>query len=315
MAIEAQIQGGATGGAVNSAQANSPQRDQSQGAVQAAPEVAQPPAQQPPAQQPPAQRPPAKRPLAQQPPAKQPPAKASSRPTQQQTQQEKTAKKPEAAPPPPPGGPDAGKQPVPQKRPKSENSAQKSPFSRKTVLRIILGICLFTLVLTLGYAVYRYFTFPYSDPLDARVTNVTSRSATVSWATEEPTQGIVIYGESDSFLPWIFSRGGKSLAYDDRDVTQARKEAAQRELENYNEAEDSSAEINYSDIDEEVVIEEIGEYYVHHVTLRDLDPEKTYYFQVGWNEGMGDALGERQREAGCYWRGRQRRRAAGRDSP
>ncbi len=169
-------------------------------------------------------------------------------------------------------------------------SAQSQKSSRKTLGftgklkkmrpdKIVLGFCLLIGLTVFAYAMYGYFSEPWSEPQKVHVTNVTGRSATISWVTEEPTKGYVLYSESSTFAPWIFSRIGKEFSIEDRDVTQARLDAALREQEKAEESDE--AEIEYTEIEEDIVIENVGQYYTHHVTVKGLDPEKKYYFKVG----------------------------------
>ncbi|MDD3647124.1 MAG: fibronectin type III domain-containing protein [Candidatus Dojkabacteria bacterium] len=86
-----------------------------------------------------------------------------------------------------------------------------------------------------------------------RVTNVTGTSATVSWISEEPMKASVIYGEEDKWMP-VLGFIGKGRAYDDRDV----EEVEQGEYE----------------------VKEKGEYYTHHVTLRNLNENRRYFYRI-----------------------------------
>lgn len=158
----------------------------------------------------------------------------------------------------------------------SEDTTQKIQpdvsGKKKGVSKFLLGLLFFMIILlaaSVGYGFYRMSSY---KPTNIRVTNVTDRSATVSWETESVSHGVVVYSDSDDFLPWILSGNGKKRAYDDRDVTQAELKAA----EEYAENPDGEAPTTDS-----VSVTEKGDYYVHHVTITGLDPEKTYYFQVG----------------------------------
>lgn len=126
---------------------------------------------------------------------------------------------------------------------------------------------------------YFLFLVPSPKPMNVRVTNITDRSATISWVSEEATKGTVTYGETEGFAPWIFARIGKDVAYDDRDVHNAEMDAAKEERENIEKLE--GAEIDYSEVQEDVVVRKVGKYFVHHVTVSGLDPDKDYFFRVG----------------------------------
>jgi hypothetical protein len=99
----------------------------------------------------------------------------------------------------------------------------------------------------------RYLTEKTSSIHDVRVTNITGTSATVTWVSDSPVKGSVIYSQSDSWFP-VFEHVGKTRAYDDRDTE----------------------EVEYG----VYRLEEWGEYYVHHVTLRDLEPSSRYYYRI-----------------------------------
>lgn len=142
--------------------------------------------------------------------------------------------------------------------------------SKKTryVLAGFLGIIILYLIL------YVLLINPYSAPQRIRVTNITDRSATVSWVTSRPTKGVVIFAEAEFALPGFLSGIGAGRAYDDRDVSSARLEEAEEV------SDDESASISREEI-EDVKVSKKGKFYVHHVTVSGLDPETTYYFRVG----------------------------------
>lgn len=168
----------------------------------------------------------------------------------------------------------------PESSPEDSNKPTRKGFKVRVPAmgKVLIIVCAVLAVLSVGYSVYSYYSKSWSNPEKVRITNVGSRSATVTWATKERTEGYVIYSESDKFGPWMFSKIGKTYAYDDRDVVQARLDAAAKESENL---EDEGTEVNYTDVDEEIVVERVGEYYVHHVTITDLEPETKYFFMVG----------------------------------
>ncbi|MBN2101207.1 fibronectin type III domain-containing protein [Candidatus Dojkabacteria bacterium] len=148
-----------------------------------------------------------------------------------------------------------------------------------TFPKVFLFCCGLIGVLSVVAVLYFYFSEPWSEPYSVRITNITDRSATVSWVTDEKTKGVVIYGEKDNFGPWVFAKVGKKIAYDDRDVAEARLQAADEEKSKIEDID--SFEVDYSEVDEKIVVEELGKYYVHHVTLTNLDPESAYYFKIG----------------------------------
>jgi hypothetical protein len=139
-----------------------------------------------------------------------------------------------------------------------------------------LGIAL--LVFVLFTVTYLYAIDPFQKPSDVRVTNMSDRSATISWVTDKPAKGAVIYGEKDSFMPGLLASVGQGIAYDDRDVAKAVLEGA-KELEDDLEARDTA--ISSSELETDVSVTALDRYYVHHVTVKGLDPEKEYFFMVG----------------------------------
>ncbi len=123
----------------------------------------------------------------------------------------------------------------------------------KTLL-IVAGTLLLILVVGVSYMALTF------KPQQVRVTNITDRSATVSWQTSKPTVGVVRYRGTD---------GSRGVAYDDRDYSKAEMEMATSDPESY-----------MSD-DFEVKVSNKGKYYTHHVTLHGLEPEVEYSFRIG----------------------------------
>ncbi len=125
-----------------------------------------------------------------------------------------------------------------------------------------------------------YFGQPYSAPQRIRVTNISAKSVTISWVTEKATPGVVVYGESAVFGPGVTARIAKGVAYDDRDYAAAAlKQADESKLK------DRASET--------VTVTKFGNYYVHHVTLRNLKSETQYTFLVGngwWFSGSKSAF-------------------------
>lgn len=132
------------------------------------------------------------------------------------------------------------------------------------------------------YLLVLLFLSLFYQPQQVRVTNVTSSSATVSWYTEAPMTGVVVYKEKDSFLPWVLSSVGGRKAYDDRDYARAQREC----VEDFNKEIESEVDEDFAVSGENyncdtVTVKRIGRYYVHHVTIRNLDESKEYHFRVG----------------------------------
>jgi hypothetical protein len=149
-----------------------------------------------------------------------------------------------------------------------------------------LGIAL--LVFVLFTVTYLYAIDPFQKPSDVRVTNMSDRSASISWVTDKPAKGSVVYGEKDSFMPGLLASVGQNIAYDDRDVAKAVLEGAE-ELEDDLEARDSA--VSSSELETDVSVTSLDRYYVHHVTVKGLDPDKDYYFMVGDGVRFSDAQG------------------------
>lgn len=142
------------------------------------------------------------------------------------------------------------------------------------VVLILVGVCLF---LYFGFITFLSIFF---DPHDVRLTNITDSSMTISWITNYPMKGIVYYKDSDSFLPGPLSWIGSNKAVDDRDMALAQAKC----VEEYNKEHKVSSDFvvdtsNYDCTDIEV--SEYGGYFTHHVTLKNLDSNKMYYFRVG----------------------------------
>ncbi len=91
---------------------------------------------------------------------------------------------------------------------------------------------------------------------DAQVTNVTDTAFTLTWVSESPYVGSVVYKEGASW-PALFAQSGAKVSFDDRDV----------ELDK---------DGNYV-----TVTTGAKERFTHHVTIRNLKPETEYSFRVG----------------------------------
>jgi hypothetical protein len=156
-----------------------------------------------------------------------------------------------------------------------EQSKDKTtPGGAKSKMKyILLGLVVLVLLAVGSLVGYYYLVIPFSTPEKVRLTNLTDRSVTVSWVTEEASPGVVIFNDSGSFKPSLLAGYGEMKAYDDRDVSEA-------ELESVGSAATDQSGAILSGMNE-VVVDDVGEYYVHHVTISGLDPETTYYFRIG----------------------------------
>jgi hypothetical protein len=147
------------------------------------------------------------------------------------------------------------------------------------ILLILLGI---------GYVGYLTYYYATNSPQEVRVTNLTGSSATVSWYTNRPDGGVVYVKDKNSFTP-VFSKFGSTVAYDDRDVAIAQEAWVNKQVSKATNDVDADYEVT---LDEkalnELPVKKKGKYYVHHVTINNLQEEKQYYFRVGngvfmWN--------------------------------
>lgn len=142
------------------------------------------------------------------------------------------------------------------------------------IFGILLGV---VLVLYLGFQLFLSIFF---KPHDVRLTNVTDTSFTVSWMTNYPMRGVVYYKEKDSVLPGPFSWMGADVAYDDRDVVDAEKRCVDDFNKKAKVSEDFVVDTSNYNCDS-VKVRKLGNYFTHHVTLKNLDANKEYYFRVG----------------------------------
>lgn len=156
-------------------------------------------------------------------------------------------------------------------------------FKTQIILRRIAKvILLFTGLGLLGYAGYLTYLSISFRPYNVRVTNVTDSSFSVSWVTDSPMKGVVYYKETDSVLPGPLGWVSSESAVDDRDFAKAQGKCV--EDFNSNAVEDMSDDFTVSGDNfdcENIEVKEYGKYYTHHVTLKNLDSEKEYFFKVG----------------------------------
>ncbi len=151
------------------------------------------------------------------------------------------------------------------------------------VLRTISKIALLAVVLGLlgwgGYYVYRSIAF---KPQNIVVTNVTDSSATITWTTSSQMNGVVYYKKDSSVLPGPLGIIGSRIGYDDRDVSDAQTACVNEFNKNASETKDENFSVSGEDFDcDNARVTGMGKYYTHSVTIKDLDPESTYYFSMG----------------------------------
>ncbi|MCA9376894.1 hypothetical protein KC685_03170 [Candidatus Dojkabacteria bacterium] len=152
----------------------------------------------------------------------------------------------------------------------------KRVFGDKRVNLIMLLVAL--IVLLIGSGAY-YFTSRFiADPIGVRITNVTSNSATVTWVTKNPQKAVGLAVPEAEGLKELIVRNidGSIKGYDDRDYTKAELDLAKANAEIA-----SDGEISGKQIEQDVEVTELGAYYTHHVTFRNLDPESSYTIYVG----------------------------------
>ena len=152
----------------------------------------------------------------------------------------------------------------------------------KILRNISKGILFLTGLGLLGYVGYLTYLSVSYRPYKVRVTNLTDTSFTVSWVTDSPMKGVVYFKDSDSFLPGPLSFFGSKVAVDDRDFAKAQSKC----VEDFNRdvAKDVGDDfvVSGDNFDcEDIKVEKFGKYYTHHVTLKNLESEKEYYFRVG----------------------------------
>lgn len=151
------------------------------------------------------------------------------------------------------------------------------------VLRLISKIILILvgvgLVGIAGYYAYKSIAF---KPQNVVVTNITDGSATVTWTTSSPMKGIVYVKKDKALLPGPLGIIGSSMAYDDRDVSDAQKACVDAFNKKASETKDSTFSVSGENFDcENVKVTKMGSYYTHSVTMTNLDENSTYNFVVG----------------------------------
>jgi len=133
------------------------------------------------------------------------------------------------------------------------SSRLSSLFSGSRFGRILVYGAVVLVIVTVLFIGFSYITEKSATIHDVRITNVTATGATVTWITDTPVRGSVIYSRENSWN-FLFSYMGKMRAYDDRDIE----------------------EVEYA----VYALERWEKYYVHHVTLHNLKPDSKYYYRV-----------------------------------
>lgn len=159
------------------------------------------------------------------------------------------------------------------------DSGTPGPRKSFNITVFIKWMCIGLSLTAVSVALLVYVTEPWSEPTNILITNITEKSATISWVTSEKTRGYVLYDTEDRFSPGILGKSTNQYDYDDRDVAAEELLLAREESEGEITADEGKTRLGIT-----------GRYYVHHVTLENLDPETTYNFRVGngmrFREGM-----------------------------
>lgn len=172
------------------------------------------------------------------------------------------------------------------------NGKRKIVIDTRKLLSFSIYIAVIGALLTLAFLwIAPYVLSGNNPPKQVRITNVSSRSATVTWVTEKKDFGVVIFSEKQAFNGWPFHEQGVKRAYDDRDYALAEGKYIDTLTTSLTESKTESLEVNLSEqnFDESNYrITPVGQYYTHHITIKNLDPQKEYYFKVGngyryWN--------------------------------
>lgn len=130
-----------------------------------------------------------------------------------------------------------------------------------------------------------------NQPQKIRITNITGSSATISWITSKKDAGQVIVSDDSKFNIWPFVLFGRdNKYYDDRDVVEAQSAALAKWIKKASKSVDATYAITGENAKEvyDYKVTKQGDYYVHHVTVFDLEESANYSFKVGngwrfWN--------------------------------
>lgn len=128
-------------------------------------------------------------------------------------------------------------------------------FLRKN--KIVLGLIVVPVMFVVLLIIVTTISDAGKSVKDVQITNVTESAFAVTWRSDDPYVGNIVYKEgTGAWLP-LFAQLGRDKAWDDRDV----------ELNNEGE---------YIEIEEGV-----KDRYTHHASVRGLKPETEYSFRVG----------------------------------
>lgn len=118
-----------------------------------------------------------------------------------------------------------------------------------------LFIFLFLVILIFIGIGFVYYSDDAGNIESIRTSNLSSNSITISWTTPEPEYSALYLSKDNNWIPLLESNG-KTKYYDDRDM-------------------EENSEGNF-------VLKSSGETKrkTHHIILRDLEPETTYYYKI-----------------------------------
>ena len=140
-------------------------------------------------------------------------------------------------------------------------STMNAPKPKGRLLKLFVKALLVAGLITGVFAIaWTYYTHLGGNYDRIQVTNLTDRSATIVWVSDKPAIGKVAVQEGRSRSPVRLKADGQ-IFYDDRDI--ARAMLATHETDR-----------------RKVKVQDYGEYYVHHITIPDLDPEHEYSFYI-----------------------------------
>lgn len=129
----------------------------------------------------------------------------------------------------------------------------------KTNYKNLLKILLIFLVLGLIGYIFAYVQDNNPDISSVEITNLSSNSVSISWASDDIYIGSIQYSKDDNWLPFVDKLLPKNQVYDDRDVVKDSNE-------NYIYSSSIAFPRNF-----------------HQVTIRNLEPETKYYFRINGN--------------------------------
>jgi hypothetical protein len=147
----------------------------------------------------------------------------------------------------------------------------------RKIVKVVVGLGVVGLLGYLGYLGYLSYT---NTPFNVRITNVTGRSVSITWLTDRPSSGKVLFSDSVD-MGLINYQAAK--AYDDRDVQMAFQDL----VDSIDLSQDDVTLPDLTDIE----VRKVGRYYVHHVTIDGLEPESEYFFKLkngvrSWSESQ-----------------------------